>query len=90
MVSALVRRQQVAYVCQRGQSVRPACALLSVSRPTLGYEAKVALKDAPVLKAELQGFQCPESGLGDGLRVAGRAHYRLFEPTMWLEIPTRS
>jgi putative transposase len=51
MVSALVRRQQVAYVCQRGRSVRRACALLSVSRSTLGYESKIALKDAPVLKA---------------------------------------
>ena len=51
MVSAPIRRQQVAYVCQRGRSVRRACALLSVSRSTLGYESKVALKDAPVLKA---------------------------------------
>jgi putative transposase len=51
MVSAPVRRQQVAYVCQRGRSIRRACALLSVSRSTLGYESKVALKDAPVLKA---------------------------------------
>src|SRR5271156_1959641 len=51
MVSAPVRRQQVAYVCQRGRSVRRACALLSVSRSTLGDESKVALKDAPVLKA---------------------------------------
>src|SRR5271170_5173479 len=51
MVSAPVRRQQIAYVCQRGRSVRRACALLSVSRSTLGYESKVAQKDAPVLKA---------------------------------------
>jgi putative transposase len=51
MVSAPVRRQQVAYVCQRGRSVRRACALLSVSRSTLGYQSKIAVKDAPVLKA---------------------------------------
>jgi putative transposase len=51
MVSACVRRQQVAYVCQRGRSVRRACALLSVARSTLGYRSKVAQKDAPVLKA---------------------------------------
>ena len=51
MVSAPVRRQQVAYVCQRGRSVRRACALLSVARSTLGYKSKVAHKDAPVLKA---------------------------------------
>jgi putative transposase len=51
MVSAPVRRQQVAYVCQRGRSVRRACALLSVARSALGYQSKVAQKDAPVLKA---------------------------------------
>jgi putative transposase len=51
MVSACVRRQQVAYVCQRGRSVRRACALLSVARSMLGYRSKVAQKDAPVLKA---------------------------------------
>lgn len=51
MVSASVRREQVAYVCQRGRSVRRACALLSVARSMLGYQSKVAQKDAPVLKA---------------------------------------
>ena len=51
MVSASVRREQVAYVLQRGRSVRRACALLSVARSTLGYESKVVQKDAPVLKA---------------------------------------
>lgn len=51
MVSASVRREQVAHVLQRGRSVRRACALLSVARSTLGYESKVAQKDAPVLKA---------------------------------------
>ena len=33
MVSASVRRQQIAYVCQRGRSIRRACALLSVADP---------------------------------------------------------
>jgi putative transposase len=51
MVSAPARRQQVVYVCQRGRSVRQACALLSVSRSMLGYQSRVAQKDAPVLKA---------------------------------------
>ncbi len=41
MVSASVRRQQIAYVCQRGRSVRRACALLSVARSTVGYESRV-------------------------------------------------
>ena len=51
MVSASVRREQVAYVCQRGRSVRRACALLCVARSMLGYQSKLARKDAPVLKA---------------------------------------
>ena len=36
MVSAPVRRQQIAYVCQRGRSLRRACALLSVARSAPG------------------------------------------------------
>jgi len=49
MVSARVRRAQVAYVEQRGLSRRRACALLSVARSTLGYQSRLASKDAPVL-----------------------------------------
>jgi putative transposase len=49
MVSARVRRQQIAYVCQRGRSVRRACALLSVARSTVHYESRLARKDAPVV-----------------------------------------
>ena len=49
MVSASVRRQQIAYVCQRGRSVRRACALLSVARSTVGYESKLAQRDAPAV-----------------------------------------
>ena len=51
MVSARVRRVQVAYVEQRGLSRRRACALLSVARSTLGYQSRLVLKDAPVLAA---------------------------------------
>jgi putative transposase len=51
MVSAPVRRQQVAYVCERGLSVRRACALLSVARSTLHYASRLAKRDAPVLAA---------------------------------------
>jgi putative transposase len=51
MVGAPVRRHQVAYVCQRGLSVRRACALLSVARSTLHYESRLAKRDAPVLAA---------------------------------------
>lgn len=51
MVGAPVRRQQVAYVRERGVSVRRACALLSVARSTLGYQSRLAQRDAPVLSA---------------------------------------
>jgi putative transposase len=51
MVSATVRRQQVAYVRGRGISVRRACRLLSVARSTLRYESVLAKRDAPVIGA---------------------------------------
>jgi putative transposase len=51
MVSARVRRQQVAYVRTRGLSCRRACALLSVARSGVGYQSRLAAKDAPVLEA---------------------------------------
>ena len=50
MVSAPVRRRQVAYIHARGLSIRRACALMSVSRSTLGYESRLAVRDAPALK----------------------------------------
>ena len=49
MVSAPVRRQQLAYVCQRGRSIRRACALLSVARSTVGYESRLVARDAPAV-----------------------------------------
>src|SRR6185312_3291304 len=49
MVSACVRRQQIAYVCQRGRSVRRACALLSVARSTVGYQSRLIERDAPAV-----------------------------------------
>ena len=63
MVSASVRRQQVAFVQRRGLSLRRACALLRVPRSTIGYESRLAKKDAPVLEAmhELAG-QFPRYG----------------------------
>jgi putative transposase len=51
MVSAQARRRQVTYARQRGVSSRRACALLSVDRSTLGYESRLAVKDAPVVAA---------------------------------------
>src|SRR5258708_584638 len=63
MVSASARRQQVAFVCQRGRSVRRACALLRVARSTVGYESKLAQRDAPavVVMREL-ALQYPRYG----------------------------
>lgn len=49
MVSAPLRRSQVAYVHARGVSIRRACALLSVARSTLRYPSRLARRDAPVL-----------------------------------------
>ena len=63
MVSARVRREQVAYVQTRGLSRRRACALLSVARSGVGYVSRLAAKDAPVVEAmrELAG-QYPRFG----------------------------
>ena len=49
MVGARVRRQQVAYARRRGLSNRRACAVLSVSRSTLGYVSRLRQRDAPAL-----------------------------------------
>jgi putative transposase len=51
MVSAPARREQVAFAVARGASQRRACSLLSVARSTLGYESRLAVKDAPVKAA---------------------------------------
>ena len=63
MVSASVRRQQVAFIQRRGLSLRRACALLRVPRSTIGYESRMTRRDAPVLEAmhELAG-QYPRYG----------------------------
>jgi putative transposase len=51
MVGARVRRQQVAYALARGLSSRRACALLSVARSTMGYQSRLAVRDAPAVAA---------------------------------------
>ena len=50
MVSAPVRREQVAYARRRGLSSRFACALLRVARSTLGYESRMERRDAPLME----------------------------------------
>lgn len=49
MVSAPLRRSQVAYVHARGVSIRRACALMSVARSALHYQSRLVRRDAPVL-----------------------------------------
>ena len=46
MVSAQARREQVDYAVSRGASVRRSCALLRVSRSSLGYESRMEKRDA--------------------------------------------
>lgn len=49
MVSARVRREQVAFLEARGQSRRRACALLSVARSSVGYTSRLIVRDADAL-----------------------------------------
>lgn len=51
MVGARVRREQVAFAQARGLSSRRACTVLSVARSTLGYQSRLAVRDAPALQA---------------------------------------
>jgi putative transposase len=97
MVSARVRRDQVAYVCRRGISQRRACALLSVARSALGYQSRLVEKDAPVIESmQRLAAQYPRYGYrrihvflgreGHGLSV-DRAH-RLWRQQR-LQVPRR-
>ncbi len=51
MVSACARRKQIAYVRQRGISLRRPCALLQVARSTIGYASALARRHEPVIAA---------------------------------------
>ena len=51
MVSARVRREQVAFLQARGQTCRHACALLSVARSGLRYTSQLTHRDAPAIAA---------------------------------------
>ena len=50
-MSVKARRHQVAYAVKRGLSKRRACRLLSVARSGLGYQSRLAARDAPVVDA---------------------------------------
>jgi predicted XRE-type DNA-binding protein len=51
VVTAPMRRRQVAYGMRRGLSQRRACSLFSVARSALSYRSELAVKDAPALTA---------------------------------------
>ncbi len=50
-MSPLARRVQLAFVRQRGLSLRRACGLLGMSRATPSYELRLPTKDASVIAA---------------------------------------
>ena len=77
MVGARVRRQPVASVRRRGLSSRRACAVLSVARSTLGYQARLQQRDAPALAVmrelagSIRGTATGRSGSWSGHRRSG-------------------
>ena len=50
-MSPQARREQIAFVCERGVSKRRACGLIGVARSTLAYRLRMPVKDAPVVAA---------------------------------------
>ncbi|MCP4244638.1 MAG: IS3 family transposase [bacterium] len=97
MVSASVRRQQVAFVRKRGISLRRACALLQVSRSTIGYESTLAKRDAPVIDAmRTLSAQYPRFGYRriqvflerQGLSMSADRAYRIWKKA-GLQVPRR-
>ena len=97
VVSVVVRRRQVAYVTKRGVSQRRACQLLSVARSVLGYESRLAKKDAPVLEAMRElARQYPRYGYRHiqvflarrGFKMSSDRTYRLWRQA-GLQVPRR-
>ncbi len=78
MVSASGRRGQVAHARERGVSERRAGELMSVARSSLGYQSRLAAKDAPVI-AEMHELarQYPRFGYRRIQVFLRRAGYRL-------------
>ena len=97
MVSAIVRRQQVAYVHERGMSIRRGCRLLSVARSTLRYRSILAERDAPVIAAMRElGAQYPRFGYRrirvflerKGMRMSADRAHRIWRQA-GLQVPRR-
>ena len=97
MVSAGVRRKQIAYVRQRGLSLRRACALLQVARSTVGYQSRLAVRDVPVIAVMRElAAQYPRFGYRRiqvflerrGFVVSADRAYRLWKQAE-LQVPRR-
>ena len=91
MVGARVRRQQVASARRRGLSSRRACAVLSVARSTLGYQARLQRHDAPALAImrKLAG-QYPQYGYRKiQIFLARRGHPMSAGRQAGLQVPRR-
>jgi putative transposase len=87
----------VAYVRKRGISLRRACALLHVSRSTIGYESAIAKRDAPVIDAMRElSAQYPRFGYRRiqvflarrGLVMSADRTYRIWKKAR-LQVPRR-
>lgn len=97
MVSARVRREQVAYVQTRGRSHRRACALLAVARSAAHYVSRLQARDAPAVQAmrDLAG-QYPRYGYRkiriflarQGHAMSAERTYRLWRQA-GLQVPKR-
>lgn len=96
-MSVPARRHQVAYATGRGLSQRRACTLLSVARSGLGYESRLARRDAPVLAAMRElARQYPRYGYRriqvflarQGFRMSADRAYRLWRQA-GLQVPRR-
>jgi len=97
MVSACARRKQIAYVRQRGISLRRSCALLQVARSTIGYESALARRDEPVIAAMRElAAQYPRYGYRRiqvflarrGLAMSADRAYRIWKKA-GLQVPRR-
>ncbi len=87
MVSARVRRLQVAFARERGLSCRRACALLKTTRSSLGYESRKELRDAElVVRLRALALRHPKYGYRfiherlrrQGVKVNAKRVYRLW------------
>lgn len=96
-MSVKARRGQVAYATKRGLSQRQACRLLSVARSGLGYESRLAKRDAPVVAAMSElARQYPRYGYRriqvflarQGLEMSADRAYRLWRQA-GLQVPRR-